>query len=163
MLLIWMIRLSLLFVPALHPYYVSVTELEYHAGTREMGIACKLFTDDLEEVIRDAGAGKTDLTHGNRESNKRLLEDYLRRHLAIWTDGKAVTPKFLGFEFDQEAIWCYFEAGDIPPFKRLTIRGDMLFEHKKEQINLFHVTVNGHRKSHRLVQPDRSFSLDFKP
>jgi hypothetical protein len=39
----------------------------------------------------------------------------------------------------------------------------MLFELRKDQINLFHATVNGTRKSHRLVLPDRSFTLDFKP
>ena len=163
MLLAWFLRLSLLLIPAVHPYYVSVTEIEYNTRQAEMGVACKFFVDDLEEAIRDAGAAKTDLIRGDKNRNKKLLEEYLRGHLGIAADGKQVELKFIGFELDQEAIWCFLEASSVAPFSRLVVRGDMLFELRKDQVNLFHATVNGTRKSHRLVLPDRSFTLDFKP
>lgn len=163
MLLVWILRLSLLFLPDVHPYYVSVTEIEYNAQKAELGVACKFFVDDLEEAIRDAGAGKTDLIKGDKTRNARLLEDYMRNHLAITADGRRITLKFIGSELDQEAIWCFLEAGSVAPFTTMTVRGDMLFELRKDQINLFHATVNGTRKSHRLVMPDRSFTLDFRP
>jgi hypothetical protein len=53
------------------------------------------------------------------------------------------------------------EATSVDTFKRLSIRGDMLFELRKDQINLFHATVNGVRKSQRLALPDRTFTLEF--
>jgi hypothetical protein len=163
MMLLWMLRLGLLLSPAFHPYYVSVTEIEYNPQKRELGVACKFFIDDLEEAIRDAGAGKTDLIKGDKTRNTRLLEDYLKAHLGLMTDGRKIDLAFIGYELDQEAIWCFLEAGSIQSFSRLNIRGDMLFELRKDQINLFHATVNGVRKSHRLTLPDRMFSMDFKP
>lgn len=159
----WILQLSILFLTDIHPYYVSVTEIEYNAQKAELGVACKFFIDDLEEAIRDAGAGKTDLIKGDKTRNTKLMEAYLSDHLGILADGKKINLKFIGFELDQEAIWCFLEAGAVAPFKKLSIRGDMLFELRKDQINLFHATVNGTRKSHRLVMPDRSFSLDFAP
>ena len=126
-------------------------------------MACKFFVDDLEEAIKDAGAGKTDLIKGDRSRNTKLLEDYIRTHMGLTADGKKIDLKFLGYELDQEAIWCFMEAENISPFKRLSIRGDMLFELRKDQINLFHATINGIRKSHRLTLPDRTFTLDFNP
>lgn len=163
MLLAWMLHLSLLFSSVLHPYYVSVTEIEYDLQRREVGVACKFFVDDLEEAIRDAGAGKTDLIKGDKTRNTKLLEEYLSAHLGIMADGRKLDLKFIGFQLDQEAIWCFLEAGAVAPFKKLSVRGDMLFELRKDQINLFHATVNGTRKSYRLVMPDRSFNLDFNP
>jgi hypothetical protein len=163
MLLAWLLRLSLVLHAALHPYYVSVTEIEYDLPRKELGVACKFFVDDLEEAIKDAGAGKTDLIKGERSRNTKLLEDYIRTHMGMMADGKKIDLKFLGYELDQEAIWCFLEAENISPFRRLYIRGDMLFELRKDQINLFHATVNGIRKSQRLTLPDRSFTLDFNP
>ena len=160
--LLSMLRLFLFLSSAVHPYYVSVTEIEYIPQKRELGVACKFFIDDIEEAIRDAGAGKTDLIKGDKARNSRLLEDYLKNHLGLTADGKKIDLTFIGYELDQEAIWCFMEAGSINAFNRLNVRGDMLFELRKDQINLFHATVNGIRKSHRLTLPDRTFSLDFK-
>jgi hypothetical protein len=38
----------------------------------------------------------------------------------------------------------------------------MLYETKKEQVNLFHITVDGERKSSRLANPENAFSVEFK-
>ena len=159
--LAWILCLSLIFAPTQHPYYVSVTEIEYNLQKKELGVACKFFVDDLEEAIKEAGAGKTDLIKGEKSRNTKLLEGYLKTHFALSADGRKIDLKFIGYELDQEAIWCFLEAEAVEPFKRLNIRGDMLFELRKEQINLFHATVNGKRKSQRLTLPDRAFTLDF--
>jgi hypothetical protein len=161
MLLTWIVYFSMMFSLNVHPYYVSVTEIEYDLKKKELGIACKFFVDDLEEAIKEAGAGKTDLIKGDKSRNTKLLEEYLAAHLGILTDGRRINLKFIGYELDQEAIWCFLEAPSVDPFKRLSIRGDMLFELRKDQINLFHATVNGTRKSQRLTLPDRTFILDF--
>ncbi|MEY4884723.1 MAG: hypothetical protein RL151_32 [Bacteroidota bacterium] len=161
MLLAWILPIALMFSPPVHPYYVSVTEIEYNLPKKELGVACKFFVDDLEEAIKEAGAGKTDLIKGERSRNLKLLEDYLKAHLGLSLDGKKIDLKFIGYELDQEAIWCFMEATSVDTFKRLSIRGDMLFELRKDQINLFHATVNGVRKSQRLALPDRTFTLEF--
>ena len=51
MLTAWMLHFALLFSSVLHPYYVSVTEIEYDLKRREVGVACKFFIDDREKPI----------------------------------------------------------------------------------------------------------------
>jgi hypothetical protein len=35
-----------------HPFYVTVTEIEYSSKNKELGLSIKTFPDDLEETIR---------------------------------------------------------------------------------------------------------------
>lgn len=146
----------------LHPYFVSVTEIEYSSGTKEMGVSCKFFTDDLEEALKGAGGQRTDLLKGDREQNRKLIGSYLLKHLRIRSGNTAADLRIIGFENDHEATWCYLEATGIPPGTKFTVESDLLYETRKEQVNLFHVTVDGQRKSARLANPEKQFSLEFR-
>ena len=35
----------------LHPFYVSVTEINHNAADKTLEISCKMFTEDLEEIL----------------------------------------------------------------------------------------------------------------
>jgi hypothetical protein len=43
----------------------------------------------------------------------------------------------------------------------MEIEADFLYETKKEQVNLVHVTVDGNRQSNKLSNPDRLIRLRF--
>ena len=145
----------------MHPYYVSVSEVEYISKTQEMGISFKFFTDDLEDALKAESTDKVNLLSGDKAINQKLIEAYVTRHFSIYTDKTPVKLRFLGLEHDKEATWCYVEADNIKAFKNVSIRADFLYATKKEQVNIFHITVNGNRKSRRLVHPDQSFDESF--
>jgi hypothetical protein len=42
-----------------HPFFVSITEVEYSSKTKELGIATKFFPDDLEEALRKFSGKKS--------------------------------------------------------------------------------------------------------
>ena len=144
-----------------HPYFVSVTEVEYRSKEKELGLSCKFYTDDLEEALKKFSKGNTDLHKGDKTNNQQMIGTYIGQHLKVIIAGKPVLLKFIGFENDQEATWCYFEADNVPPFKKMDIEADFLYEIKKEQVNLIHVTIDGNRKSSKLSNPDKLISLSF--
>ena len=45
--------------------------------------------------------------------------------------------------------------------KTIDIDDDILYSYKKEQMGIIHVTVNGERKSTRLLNPQRKAQVTF--
>ena len=144
-----------------HPYYVSVTEIEYGSRTGTVGMSCKIFTDDLEEALKNLGVRGVDLVKGDSARNARLIESYLRSHLSLSANGKPLDMRFIGYENDPEATWCHFEQTGVSGLRNIRVVSDLLYETRKEQINIFHVTVDGARRSKRLVNPDKDFEASF--
>lgn len=155
----WIVFIRLLITA--HPYYVSVTEIEYQAGSREIGIACKIFTDDFELALRDAYRTRMDLYDTTRKPSARYINDYIARHVRIKADGVPVSLTYLGYQIEGEATWSFFEAKGIASCRKLEIYNDLLYESKKEQINMMHARVNGSRKSARLTAPETSTVFEF--
>ncbi|MBX3256749.1 MAG: hypothetical protein KF862_21615 [Chitinophagaceae bacterium] len=145
-----------------HPYYVSVTEIEYSSTNKEIGIACKIFADDFEQALKEMYQTKIDLYNTKDTSlTGKQIAGYIHKHLQLVADGKPVPLQYLGFEIEGEAAWCYFSGSSVASFRQLQVFNDLLYEYKKEQVNLMHVKVNGNRKSGRLTSPDNRLSFDF--
>ena len=145
-----------------HPYYVSVTEIDYNASKKEIEIACKIFTDDFEQTLRSVYNTKIDLY---KPADKKLLDrqiaGYIEKHLKLYIGGKNAVLSYAGYEIEGEAAWCYFSVPGIQPFRSIQIFNDLLYSHKEEQVNLVHVKINGERKSTRLTFPGTDAILQF--
>ena len=146
----------------LHPYYVSVTEIEYSHPDKEIQVACKIFTDDFEQALKAMYHTKIDLYHPQDKAllNKQIT-GYIQKHLHLKADNKTVTLNYIGYEIEGEAAWCFFSAGNILAVKNIEVFNDLLYEYKKEQVNMMHTRVNGDRKSGRLSFPDNSLQFSF--
>jgi hypothetical protein len=145
-----------------HPYFISVTEIEYVNQDKEIGISCKIFTDDFEMALRETFKTKVDLIHpADKKETGKLISNYISSHLQIKADGKAVSPVLIGFEQEEEATWCYFSVANINSVKKIEINNSILYDFKKEQVNMMHVTVNGNRKSSRVINPDTRSVFEF--
>jgi len=147
---------------AAHPYYVSVTEIDYNASQKEIEVACKIFTDDFEQTLKSVYNTKVDLY---KPADKKLLDrqisTYIEKHLKLNIAGKNTTLSYAGYEIEGEAAWCYFSVPGIQPFRSIQIFNDLLYSYKKEQVNLVHVKISGERKSTRLSFPDTDATLQF--
>lgn len=145
-----------------HPYYVSVTEIDYNTPKKELEIACKIFTDDFEQTLKSVYNTKVDLY---KPVDKKLLDKqiagYIGEHLKLNIGGKKTPLSYLGYDIEGEAAWCYFFVPDVQPFTSIQIFNNLLYSYKKEQVNLMHVKINGTRKSTRLSFPDTDTILQF--
>ena len=148
---------------ARHPLFISVTEMNYNATDKNMEISCKLFTDDFEKTLAAIYHTKVDLSAtANKAELDKLVKDYIKNHLQLKLDNKAVTLEFVGFEKENEAVWSYFQVSNTAAApKKIDITNSILYESYDKQINLMHVSVAGNRKSTRLNYPDKEVTIQF--
>lgn len=145
-----------------HPIYVSVTEIEYNAGDKNLEISCKIFTDDFETVLRQTYKTHVDLLQPkDKAAMNKQVSDYIQKHLLIRADGKPVPLQFLGYEQDEDGITSYFQHNPLASVKKLEVTDNILFEYKKEQINIIHVLVDGKQKSTKLLNPEARAVFEF--
>ena len=138
-----------------HPYYVSVTELEWNAKEKSLELSIKIFTDDLEEALGKTGA-KGDLIRGDLAQNRARIESYIQKHLQIRVNGKPIPLKILGYENNTDATWSYFQGTCTEPPVKIEVTNDCLYEVKDQQVNIMHLKSGEFRKSFRLVNPDQN-------
>ncbi len=145
-----------------HPIYVSVTEIEHNAKEKTLEISCKIFTDDLEKTLRQTYSGTVDLLQPkDKVAMDKLISAYVKKHLSLIVDGKPVSLEYLGYEQQEEGIESYYQVNNITAVKKIDVTDNILYEYKKEQISLLHVTVNGNRKSFKLNNPEEKTSFLF--
>ncbi|HEY0356368.1 MAG TPA: DUF6702 family protein [Flavisolibacter sp.] len=147
---------------AIHPFYLSVTEVNHNASTKSLEISCKLFADDLEAIIEKNNKTSLDITTGQDKTRfDAFIPAYISSHLSVSVDGKPVTMQYLGYEVDKESAYVYLEILNTPSPKKVEVNNTLLHDFINEQINILHVTVNGNRKSTKLNYPDSKASFSF--
>ncbi len=145
-----------------HPFHVSVTEITHNAPEKTLEISCKIFTDDFEKVLSKNYKTKVDLINPpNKAAMDSLVKKYIFSHLAIKANGRPVQFSYLGFENDHEAAYGYIEVSNITSLSRLDISTSVMYDMFDDQMNIFHVIVNGNRKSTKLNYPDKEAVLSF--
>ena len=92
---------------------------------------------------------------------EKMVNDYIRKHFNISVDGKPVVLNFLGYEQIEEGIVSYYEVANILKLKKISISNNLLYEYMDQQTGIIHVTVNGKRKSTKLVNPDDKVEMGF--
>ena len=149
-------------VNAVHPFYVSVTEMNQNAAEKSLEISCKFFADDFEQVIEKASNTQVDITSAkDKPSFDKHIPAYIAKHFGLIADGKPVKLSYVGYEKEKESVYCYFEITGLPSVKRLDITNNLLYELTVDQINIMHVTVNGKRQSTKLNYPETKTTLQF--
>ena len=159
----WLIVFSLTgFISTHHPIFVSVTEINHNAANKTLEISCKIFTDDLEQTLRQQNKIKVDLLNpASKQAMNVLVNNYIQKHLQLKVDDKAVMLEFVGFEQQEEGIISFFEVKNIAMVKKLDVTNTILYESRPQQMQIIHVMVNGERKSSRLNNPDDKASFQF--
>ncbi len=146
----------------LHPFHVSVVEVNHNATDKTLEISCKIFTDDFEKVLEQNYKTKVDLINPpNKSAMDTLVKKYITSHLSLSADGKAVKLSYIGFEREAEAVYSYVQVDNIPSVKKIEITDKLMYDIFTDQINLMHVTVGGNRKSTKLDYPETNASFSF--
>ena len=148
--------------PALHPFHVSVVEIEHNAEDKSLEISCKIFTDDFEKMLGQFGKTKVDLINPpDRKVVDKLIADYLAINLQLKAEGKSLNFSYLGYEREDDAIHAYVEVTNVPTLKKLDLTNRIMYDLFDDQTNLVHVKVGGNRKSSKLEFPAKELSFSF--
>ena len=160
--MVLLLSLIMLLSPASvqHPFFVSVTEIEYVQKDKLLGISCKLFNDDMESTLKKFSGKNVDILKGDKITNNKLIAEYFGKHFSVVADGKVLTARVIGYENEEEAIFIYLEAPVVSVPAKLLVRTDLLYELNPAQINMVHYIVNGHRESHKMSAPQKEILFD---
>ncbi len=154
---------SIIIFSILHPFHVSVTELNYKKKEKIIEITHKIFIDDLELGLKKAGFSEADLLKLNNDLKfKEYLTHYLGEHFQIKVHKKYVPVEYVGKEIEEDAIWCYFEVQGVKNFKEIEVINTVLMEVHSDQSNLIHFSKDDAIKSIRLSENRRSGKFNFK-
>ena len=147
---------------AVHPLYVSVTEVNHNAAEKSLEISVKVFYDDLEQILEKNNNLQLDiLAEKDKHSFDQHIPAYFGKTLVLTVDGKPTKLSYVGFEVDKESAFCYFEIKNINSIKKIDISNSILYDFNDSEMNIMHVTVNGNRKSSKVNYPEKEASFSF--
>ena len=147
---------------AFHPIHISITEIEMNKEDMELEIMMRVFIDDLELSIRNAGNEPyLDIIHPANKTTDEWVEPYLRDRFRISLDGKRLEWSYLGHEFDGEAVVFFILAGNVPRWNTIEVFNSVIMETHDDQSNLINVTVDNKVRSLRLIVEKPSGKLTF--
>jgi hypothetical protein len=145
-----------------HPFFVSVTEIEYLQKEKILGVSCKVFNDDLETALKNASGAPVDIFKGDKTKNNAYLQQYFAKHFTVQTDGSPTALRVIGYEIDGEACFVYLEASLAKRPKQVKVTTDLMYDLNKSQINMIHCLDQGNRQSQKLTYPNREVLFTFK-
>jgi hypothetical protein len=157
-----LLALSAFSFKSLHPFYLSITELNYNQQSHKMEISVKLFIDDFEKTLLATTHDPVNLSHPkDAELAEKMVAAYIVKHLSVNCDQKNYTIQFLGYEKEGEAIWAYFETTELNLPKNISVTSSLLYQLFTEQSNIIHVQIGNTKKSFKLNYPDQTTVFQF--
>jgi hypothetical protein len=155
----WLISAS---IAILHPFFVSVIEIEHNPKDATAEISVRIFTDDLEKTLQKQSTGTIEIIKPNNKAViDQKISQYIGQKLLLKINGKAVKFNYIGYEIIKESTWSYFEVTDIKEMNAVDINCSILHDFETSQINLFHVKSKGNQKSYKLDYPNKTTSFSF--
>lgn len=140
----------------LHPFFVSVIEAEYFKKENIVGISCKIFTDDFENVLKKSSGQPVDIINGDKNANRQKMTAFFPKHLKVKVNNKTLNYEVIGYEIEKDAAFVFLEIKNSGDPKKFEIETDLLYDLDKSQVNLVHFIKNGERKTQRLTHPNTS-------
>ena len=138
----------------LHDFYVSVSYMEYDAERNAIEIQKKIFFDDLEVAIKKSyKIDNFDIVNDDQELVNFYIEKYLLENIKLTVNGKKEEFNYLGHEYTNGTIHCYFEVLNIRRLKEINIHDTSLFLHFDRQENLVYFEMNNTLSTIRLKNP----------
>ena len=114
--------LSISLIALLHPFYVSVIDINHNTKEESVEMSIRIFTQDLEETLQKYSTAKIDMVH---PSNKAVLDkqitDYIKQKLQLKINGQNANMQYVGYEIQLESVWIYFEVPKIKEIKKADI------------------------------------------
>ena len=146
-----------------HPFFVSLTDINYNKNEKELEISVRIFTDDFENILRKNNPGvKIDVLHPtNQQQLNQVVSTYIQKHLHLQLNGSSLQLSFLGYEQQAESIWSYFEVKQVTSVEKIAITNSILHDYNTNQINMIHIKVGDKEKSTKLDYPDEQALFSF--
>ncbi|MDM1047599.1 DUF6702 family protein [Sphingobacterium hotanense] len=146
-----------------HPFYVSISTVDFNSKNKRIEISCRIFYDDLEVALKNQLKQKIDVINPkNKTVADSAISKYIQDNFNLKVNGQFKKLKFVGYEVEEDVAWCYFETPQTSPVSTIIITNQLLYQDFKSQSNILHVTVDGKRQSTKMDNPKKSVVIDFR-
>jgi hypothetical protein len=154
--------LTTLFIALMHPFYVSVIDINHNDKEASLEMSVRTFTTDLETRLEAEYNVKLDLSDPKQKAKaEEYINLYMQKRMALSANGVKGKMDFIGFEIQKESTWSYFEIKNVIQLKQLDVFCEILFGIDPQQINIIHAKANGQRKSFELTAPKNRTQFIF--
>ncbi len=131
-----------------HDFHTSLTEINYNPKTSSLELSVRVFTDDLELTLTNFNNGKLVKIEDPEPTVNPLLEQYVRKNLALISPDKEVKfGKFYGKEKEADATWIFLEIFDCKQIKNFTLYNTIMQEMFEDQTNLVNIIYPSQKKT----------------
>ncbi|MEC9091333.1 MAG: DUF6702 family protein [Planctomycetota bacterium] len=130
----------------MHPFHVSVAEMEYNSKSQCLEVALRVWPEDLEKALTQQAKNKVDLD--TTKNIDTLIFDYLNKKIKIQNPaGKTCKLTWIGKELGIKQAWLYFEVKTGLSPADFSFSNRLFFELQEDQINLFNLNFGNRRAS----------------
>jgi hypothetical protein len=146
----------------LHPFYISMTDINYNGKAKSLEVSVRIFTDDFEKTLAKNCNCKIDLINpSNKKEMEQQVSWYIVNHLQIKVNGQIQSLELSGYQQEAESTWNYFEIKNVGQVKKIEINNTILHDYKEEQINMLHIKANGKDFTDKLDFPSSFYERNF--
>lgn len=146
-----------------HEFYVSISYMEYDDERKKIEIHKKIFFDDLEQTIKDTFLDENfDIINSQENIANNYIEKYLKDNIEFFVNDKKQDFNYLGYEYEDGMVHCYFEVSKIKKIKKIKIKDTSLFNTFEGQENLIYFQLDQKLTTIRLKQPKLFDTIIFK-
>lgn len=155
-----LVNLALFFV---HDFFVSVSYIEYDDQRNAIEVHKKIFFDDFEKTLKQQFLNEDfDILKSNQILVDDYIMDYLTNNIEFVINDKKYDFEYLGHEYEDGIINCYFEINKIKKIKKIKIKDTSLFETFEGQENLIYFKANQKLTTIRLKDPILFYEIIIK-
>lgn len=145
-----------------HKFYVSVSYMEYDKERKAIEVQKKIFFDDFEVALKKQNnLKKFDILKSKKELVDSYIEIYLNENVGFEINGRKYKINYLGHEYINGTINCYFEVLKIKKIKKLIITDRSLFSDFEDQENLIYFEMLNDLSVLRLKNPQQKEEIIF--
>ncbi|GHA46025.1 hypothetical protein GCM10007103_28850 [Salinimicrobium marinum] len=146
-----------------HKFYLSVTDMEYSEKNKSLQIISRVFTDDMENLLKTRYSKGLYLTkEEEHEAADGFLKKYLSEKLEIQVNGEQRKFNYLGKKYDNDQLVLFLEVEDLPDLTNVIVRNEVLTDLFPDQKNVVHVSFKGVTKSLLLSRSNESGRINFR-
>jgi len=155
-----LVNLALFFI---HDFFVSVSYIEYDDQRNAIEVHKKIFFDDFEKTLKKQFLNEDfDILKSNQILVDYYIRDYLTNNIEFVINDKKYDFEYLGHEYEDGIINCYFEINKIKKIKKIKIKDTSLFETFEGQENLIYFKANQKLTTIRLKDPILFYEIIIK-
>ena len=153
---------SLFALFSFHEFYVSTSYMEYNNKRQSIEVQKKIFFDDFEIALRKyTGNEYFDIVNSNQDTINLYIDEYLSNNFSLSVNNKSTKLNYLGHEYKNGVIHCFFEFLKIKKISSIEIRDLCLISNFEEQENLIYFEKDNKLSTLKINVSELSAKIEF--